>query len=73
MESKQSPESDRRRGESSLRASQWNDVLDCRWKLWVFAGDRVCERECVCVHMWLTVGFCILACVFVLEKENQRL
>ncbi len=73
MESKQSPESDRRRGESSLRASQWNDVLDCRWKLWVFAGDRVCERECVCVcaHV-VNCGFLHpRLCVCVREGEPE--
>lgn len=62
---KQSPESDRRGGESSLRASEWNDVLDCRWRLQVFVGD------CVSAHMWLTVGFCVSSpvCVCVRGKE----
>lgn len=38
-------------GESSLRASQWNDVLDCVDKLQVFMGKSL--------HMWLT-GFCFV-------------
>lgn len=49
-------------------------MLDCRGRLWVFAGDGVCVFEGKCVRMWSTVGFFrILACVFVLEKEKQRL
>lgn len=46
--------------------------------LWPIAC--ACQRDCVCVRarLWLSVGlfwgfFGILPCVFVLEKENQRL
>lgn len=67
-ESKQSLVSDRQWVESSLRASQWNDVLDRRWKLWVFAG------ESVCVHV-LSRGFLnpiVCVCVCVTTRSRGR-
>ena len=59
-------------GEKSLRASEWNGVLDCVYKLWVFMGKSLNVRAHVfSSYIFFLILLHVLACLCERERERE--